>query len=163
MNKLIQIHPDDNVAVAVHPLSAGETVSCAGKAVTALEPIPQGHKIALMDIPQGDLVRKYGFPIGTASRPIQAGQHVHTGNVRTNLSEQGEYEYRPDSKPLPSVKPRSFSGFLRPDGRAAVRNELWVLPMVGCVNSVAEKIVRDNQHLVAGTVEGLYTFPHSYG
>lgn len=163
MNKLIQIHPDDNVAVAVHPICAGEPISCAGKDITALEEIPQGHKIALADIPQGSFVRKYGFPIGSASRPILAGQHVHTHNVRTNLSEQGGYEYRPDCKPIPLAKPRSFSGFLRPDGRAAVRNELWVLPMVGCVNSVAEKIVRNNQHLVSGTVEGLYTFPHPYG
>ena len=163
MNKLIQIHPDDNVAVALHPIRAGEMISCAGKTVTALTDIPQGHKIALADIPEGSFVRKYGFPIGSASLPIPAGQHVHTNNVRTNLSEQGEYEYHPEIKPLAPANPRTFSGFLRPDGRAAVRNELWVLPMVGCVNSVAEKIVRDNQRLVSGTVEGLYTFPHPYG
>ena len=158
--KSIQIHPQDNVLVALSPLEKGETL----QGVTALENVPQGHKMALRDIRAGENVIKYGFPIGHALTDIPAGSWVHTHNVKTNLAGEMDYAYQPvDAPALSADQKRTFRGFMRPDGRAAIRNEIWIIPTVGCVNSVAEKLVRDNQHLVTGSVEGLYTFTHPYG
>ena len=158
--KSIQIHPQDNVLVALSPIMQGEAM----QGVTALENVPQGHKMALRDIKAGENIIKYGFPIGHATCDIKAGAWVHTHNVKTNLDGEMEYRYAPVETPALSADvQRTFRGFLRPDGRAAIRNEIWILPTVGCVNSVAEKLVRDNQHLVSGSVEGLYAFTHPYG
>ena len=163
MKQLIQIDPRDNVAVALCPLEKGTEAAAGEYAVTALEEIPQGHKLALRPIAEGEDIIKYGFAIGHASAAIPAGGWVHVHNVKTNLSENAAYSYNPRPCPLPETAPRSFMGYLRPGGRAAVRNELWIIPTVGCVNSVAQKLAADNQHLVCGSVEGLYAFPHPFG
>ena len=163
MRQTIQIDPRDNVAVALCPLPKGTEVAAGPYTVTTLEEIPQGHKVALEDIPAGEAITKYGFAIGHASAAIPAGGWVHVQNVKTNLSENADYSYNPRPCPLPALETRSFMGYLRPDGRAAVRNELWIIPTVGCVNSVAQKLAAENQHLVTGSVEGLYTFPHPFG
>ena len=163
MTKCIQIHPDDNVAVALHPVAKGETVEPGGVRVTAAEDIPQGHKMALRPIAEGENIVKYGFPIGHAVRAIAPGEWVHVHNVKTNLAEEAEYSYHPkDCSPAPRGT-ETFSGFVRDDGRAAVRNEIWIIPTVGCVNGVAQKLCRDNAHLVKGSIEGLYAFPHPFG
>ena len=161
--KLIQIHPDDNVAVALEDIAQGETLSLEGASVTAAEKIQRGHKIALASIPAGVPVMKYGCAIGLSKEDIAPGQWVHVHNVRTGLSEGGEYEYRHKTYDLPRVSPRTFRGFRRPDGRVGVRNELWIIPTVGCVNNIAQQLVRENQHLVTGNIEGLYAFPHPFG
>ena len=161
--KLIRIHPNDNVAVALTDLKAGECLEIDGLTVTAAEDVARGHKIALRPIAEGEAVVKYGNPIGLAKAEIPAGAWVHVHNVRTGLSESAEYEYCHKSYPMPEVAPRSFRGYRRPDGRAAVRNELWIVPTVGCVNSIAANLVRENQHLVKGSIDGLYTFAHPYG
>ena len=161
--KLIRIHPDDNVAVALEDIRSGETVEIGSLTVTALEDVSRGHKIALQRIPAGEPVMKYGNPIGIAKEAIPAGAWVHVHNVRTGLSESAEYTYNHKTFPMPDVKPRTFMGYLREDGRAAVRNELWIIPTVGCVNSVAAALVRENQHLVKGSIDGLCTFSHPYG
>ncbi len=161
--KLIRIHPDDNVAVALEDIRSRETVETGGLTVTALEDVSRGHKIALQRIPAGEPVVKYGNPIGIAKEAIPAGAWVHVHNVRTGLSESAEYTYNHKTFPMPDVKPRTFMGYLREDGRAAVRNELWIIPTVGCVNSVAAALVRENQHLVKGSIDGLCTFSHPYG
>lgn len=165
MNKLIRIHADDNVAVALAAVCAGETlaVSDAGQTVTAREDIAQGHKIALRNITTGEPVVKYGFPIGTAKQDIAAGEWVHVQNVTTGLSEEAAYTYTPEVTPLASIVPETFDGFVRADGRAAIRNEIWIIPTVGCVNGVCQRLVAENQHLVTGSIEGLYTFPHPFG
>lgn len=159
MTKLIQISPLDNVAVALHPVAKGEEFA----GVVAAEDIPQGHKMALRPIANGENVIKYGFPIGHATQDIAPGAWVHVHNTKTNLSEEGEYTYEPAVKPVAPETAETFMGFVRDDGRAAIRNELWIIPTVGCVNGVAQKLCRDNQHLVKGSVEGLYTFPHPFG
>lgn len=156
----IQIHPQDNVLVALESLAAGAVY----QGVTAVENVPQGHKMALRDIKMGESVVKYGFPIGFASCNIQKGAWVHTHNVKTTLAGEKEYTYAPAFAPAPkATEQRTFKGYLRKDGRAAIRNEIWILPTVGCVGSVAEKLAKDNQHLVAGNIEGLYAFTHPYG
>ena len=188
--KAIQIHPSDNVAVALAEIKKGETVqvggSCASDAacapngscaaetggtprqvgglrVRAAQDIGRGHKIALTAIAAGSPVVKYGNVIAEATRDIAAGEWVHTHNARTRLSEETAFSYEHKTYPLPQTAPRSFMGYRRPDGRAAIRNELWILPTVGCVNSVAKQLAAANQFLVGGSVEGLYAFAHPFG
>ena len=159
----IQIHPEDNVAVALQTVAKGETVQAGGVSVRAAEEIPRGHKLALRDIPAGSEVIKYGFPIGKTTADVPAGAWVHTHNMKTALSGEKEYEYHPSEPKRKETEKRFFQGYLREDGRAAIRNELWIIPTVGCVNSVAEQLARENQSLVSGSIDGLYTFTHPYG
>ncbi len=161
--KTIQITAVDNVAVALHPIAKGEQIEAGGRIVEAQEEIPQGHKVAVTSIKNGDHVIKYGFPIGHVTREVEAGSWVHTHNMVTNLEGEMEYRYEPELHYPKPVEPETFQGYRRRDGRAAIRNEIWVIPTVGCVNDVAKKIVRDNQSLVQGTIDGLYTFPHPFG
>ena len=165
MPQAIHISPIDNVVVALHPIAKGTLVEVDGLAVTALEDIPQGHKMAVKPIKNGENVIKYGFPIGHATADAAPGTWMHTHNVHTNLSGEVEYSYNPapDLAPLPKVEPETFMGFRRKDGRAAIRNEIWIIPTVGCVNDIAKKMVADNQDLVTGSIEGLYTFTHPFG
>ncbi len=159
MADFIHIHPADNVAVALRNIPAG--TAFAG--VTANVDIPQGHKMALRPIGPGEQVVKYGFSIGHSVAPIAPGDWVHTHNMKTNLSGQEEYTYNPKVTPVEPQVPGTFRGYRRPDGKVGIRNELWIIPTVGCVNDVAKALVRDSQDLVQGTVEGLYTFPHPFG
>jgi len=161
--KGIRIHPDDNVAVALEDIRKGETLTLDAVSVTAIEDIARGHKIALREIKEGEPVVKYGNPIGLAKADIPAGAWAHVHNVRTGLSESADYTYDHKVYAQPNVSPRTFMGYRREDGRAAVRNELWIIPTVGCVNSVAARLVQENQHLVKGSIDGLYTFAHPYG
>lgn len=160
--KAILIHPLDNVAVALEPIEKGERIPLNGS-VIALEDVQRGHKIALHPLEKGEQVIKYGCPIGFAREAIPVGAWVHTHNVRTGLSEEEKSMYRHKEYPLPVVEPRAFQGYRRPDGRAAIRNELWIIPTVGCVNSIAQRLAAENQKLVQGSVEGLYSFPHPFG
>jgi len=159
MPDLIRIHPKDNVAVALHTVAAGTVF----EGVTAQMDIPQGHKMALTSIQDGAQVIKYGFSIGHATAEIVPGQWVHTHNMATNLSGEMTYTYEPDIQHLPPLPARTFRGYRRKDGKAGVRNEIWVIPTVGCVNDVAKALVRENQDLVSGSIDGLYTFTHPFG
>ena len=113
---LIKIHPDDNVAVALEQLNCKETYSADGTGITALEDIPRGHKIALRDIPCGSRIIKYGNPIAIATKDITAGSWVHTHNVRTGLSEGGDYSYDHQVFSLPDIQKKTFQGYRRTDG-----------------------------------------------
>lgn len=159
MPDFIHIHEKDNVAVALCPIKKGTEF----EGVTAAEDIPQGHKMALKAIEKDAMVVKYGFPIGHATEDIAAGQWVHTHNMATNLSGEVEYTYNPKVQFPEPLEPKTFMGYERADGRAAIRNEIWIIPTVGCVNDVAKALVAENQDLVTGTIDGLYTFPHPFG
>lgn len=163
MREVLKISPADTVAVALMPLKAGDTVSVDGEAITLLSDIPAGHKVALRAMKAGEHVVKYGFPIGEAKEDIQKGSHVHVHNLHTLLSGELAYEYHPAVKPLQAKEPSIFMGYPRRDGRVGVRNELWILPTVGCVNDVARALERRAQTLVGGGVENVYAFPHPYG
>lgn len=159
MPDFIKIHPTDNVAVALKALPAGTEF----EGTTALQEIPQGHKMALCAIGEGQQVIKYGFSIGHATGPIAPGEWVHTHNMKTNLSGEEEYAYNPKIQfPEPKM-PNTFMGYRRNDGSVGIRNEIWVIPTVGCVNDVAKALVAQNQDLVKGSIDGLYCFPHPFG
>lgn len=174
MQNFLRINEKDNVAVALKPLPEGEPVAVSDGggllSVTALQEIPAGHKIALRDIPQGGEIIKYGCRIGNATEAVKAGAWVHTHNIRTALGELLDYSY----EPVESVKTenvsasingsgRTFQGFVRPDGSVGVRNEIWIIPTVGCVNNVAAAIAKTANAFVKGSVEEVIAFPHPYG
>ena len=163
MNKLVRITPRDMVAVALRPLEAGQATSYGAGEVTPLTDIPMGHKVALRDIRAGEPVIKYGFPIGAATEDIPKGGHVHTHNLRTLLSGEKDYRWQPTHPKLESVAPAAFPGYRREDGRVGIRNELWIIPTVGCVNDVATTLERRMQHLVGEGIDGVYAFRHPYG
>ena len=162
MTNSIQIHTEDNVAVALCDLQAGETLAAAS-GITTAEPVARGHKIALREIAAGEHVIKYGFPIGHATKTIQPGEWVHVHNVKTNLSEEQEYTYQPAVQPLTPSTPQTFDGFLREDGRAGIRNELWIIPTVGCVNGVCKQLEKRGASLASGSIDGVYAFEHPFG
>ena len=163
MKTFIKIHPGDRVAVALTPLAAGTVLQVEERTVKLLEDIPQGHKFALEPIAAGGPVIKYGAPIGVAKQDIPAGGWVHVHNVKTGLGEVLDYTYEPDNAPLVPTDDLLFQGYRREDGRAAVRNEIWIIPTVGCVNDVARAIERQAQKFKTGAIDGIFAFPHPYG
>lgn len=165
MNELIRINQSDSVAVALRPLKSGESVpvSGAGFSLEIHEDIPMGHKVSLRDISSGEAVIKYGFPIGEATEEIRKGYHIHTDNMRTLLSGAKDYTYSPTNPKVESLPERFFQGYMRKDGRVGVRNELWIIPTVGCVNDIAESLERKAKCLLGEHVENVRAFVHPYG
>lgn len=163
MKDFIKIHPDDMVAVALKPLSRGTVLDVDGQSVTLTEDIPQGHKFALTEIREGQAVIKYGCSIGIAKEPIQPGSWVHVHNVKTGLGDLLTYTYDKQDTTLEKAEDAYFQGYRRPDGKVGVRNEIWIIPTVGCVNNVAQAIEKRAQKYVGGTVEEIVAFPHPYG
>ncbi|MCD7736475.1 MAG: altronate dehydratase family protein [Lachnospiraceae bacterium] len=161
--KTIKIAPNDNVVVALHPIGKGEPIEAGGQVITAAEDIPQGHKMAVAPIKAGENIIKYGFSIGHATVDAAPGMWMHTHNVSTNLEGEMEYTYHPELRFPEPVEPERFQGYRRKDGRAAIRNEIWIIPTVGCVNDVAKKLAADNQDLVGGSIDGMYAFTHPFG
>ena len=163
MNEMVRITPRDTVAVALKPLRAGENVSYGAGDLVLKDDLPMGHKAALRQIRKGETVIKYGFPIGEASEDIPAGAHVHTHNLRTLLSGEKAYDWHPSFPRQETERPAVFRGYPRKSGRPGIRNELWILPTVGCVNDVAKALANRAQKLAGGPVEGVFAFPHPYG
>lgn len=162
MSRILQIDPHDNVAVALEPLTAGTVVETGSQRVTLCVDIPQGHKVALEDIPCGAPVVKYGYPIGHACADIARGQWVHTHNLATSLNGESVTESRIMPSGKESGTSAAFRGFRRKGG-VGIRNEIWIIPTVGCVNSVAQALADLAQPLISGSVDGVYAWPHPYG
>lgn len=190
MSKIaIRINPADIVAVALQPLAKGTTVTLEAMegapevSVTLLEDITAGHKFALKDIKKDEHIIKYGYPIGAASQDIKKGEHVHTHNIHTLLSEKFEYTYDEKNakktydawykdteslrKNVPTVKV-----YKRADGRVGTRNEIWIVPLVGCVNKISENLASwANGKFLGGEpgpkadggLEGVFAWTHPYG
>jgi len=161
--KAIRIHTSDNVAVALAPITNGEIVQIGEISVKASENITIGHKFALKTIKKGEEIVKYGYPIGKAKEEIAAGSWVHTHNTATGLSEEAEYRYEHKVFPMPEAEERHFMGFLRKDGRAAIRNEIWIIPTVGCVNGAAKLLEKEGNAMLKGSLSGVYAYTHPFG
>ncbi|MBR3387316.1 MAG: altronate dehydratase [Bacteroidales bacterium] len=159
----IKINPADNVAVALSDLSAGSAV----EGVTLSTDVPRGHKVLLQDLKAGENVIKYGFPIGHVTRDAAAGTVVDHTCIKTNLEGLLEYNYTPVAIPeLPERQSRTFKGFRRADGQVGIRNQIWVIPTVGCVNGICQQIVslfREEIKGKEGSVDAVVAFPHNYG
>lgn len=128
----MQIHPKDNVEVREN-----------------------GHKYALRKINSGENIIKYGFPIGHATCDIEIGEHVHTHNVKTNLEGTLEYTYSPvDCEIQKSDRKITFEGYVRENGEVGIRNDIWIVNTVGCVNKTAQRL---------SELTGAKYFSHPYG
>ena len=166
MSRYILINPADNVAVALTPLKAGAEIGLK-VGIVLKDDIPQGHKFAVADIPNGGNVIKYGFPIGHVVKDVTKGCHIDHNILKTNLEGISDYTYTPKLVDIPKAKEiRTFMGFRRKDGNVGVRNQIWIIPTVGCVNGIAQKIAerfqeeRDGEF---GCVDAVVAFPHNYG
>ena len=161
----VRIAENDNVAVALRPVAAGERVEVDGAAVVANHDVAAGHKIALSMVDQGAPITKYGLPIGLASESIKQGDWVHSHNLKTALSGLLDYRYSPTGKPggRPTGHAAVFEGYRRASGKVGTRNELWVLNTVGCVNHAADRIAKQAAERFKGAVDGIHAFAHPYG
>lgn len=159
----IKINSNDNVAVAINSIKAGEILDVDGRNIVAVEEIPAGHKVALNPMKVGEQVIKYGCPIGMVTKPVQEGEWIHTHNIKTGLGDLLEYTYSPTELQQDRLEESFFMGFEREDGKAGVRNEIWIIPTVGCVNNVAEAIAKEARKLIGGSVEDVVAFSHPYG
>lgn len=160
----IQVDEADNVAVALRDLDHGETIAVGRTAVALAEPVQRGHKLALERIETGEPVRKFGWPVGLATAPVAAGSLVHTHNLSTLLAGVEDYGYQPaPERSLPAAADTQFLGYGRADGRVGTRNEIWVLPTVGCVARTAERIAAIANARHSPSVDGVYAFAHPHG
>ncbi|MBR4863827.1 MAG: UxaA family hydrolase, partial [Oscillospiraceae bacterium] len=117
--------------------------------------IENGHKYAIKPIEKGQAVIKYGNPIGYATENIEAGAWVHTHNITTTLNEKSVYQYAPFKEaPIAPNEKITFTGYLRSNGDVGIRNEVWIIVTVGCVNKIAERIAERT---------GAYAYTHPYG
>lgn len=146
MDKYLVINPLDNVAVC---LVEGEKVK-------------RGHKIARKDIKKGEYIFKYGNIIGRATEDIKEGEWVHTHNIESHLDEKVTYKYE-YTHFEPTLGKKTFKGYKRKVGRPGIRNEIFIIPTVGCVNNVCKKIEERAQSLITGSIDGIYSFPHQFG
>ena len=164
MQDFIKINKDDNVAVALKPIAKGTTVDVAGTNVTTLEDIPQGHKFAIKPIKKGDAVIKYGFRIGYAQADVEVGGWIHTHNLKTALGELLDYTYNPEGhKDVEPTDEAYFEGYMRENVKVGVRNEVWIIPTVGCVNSIARAIEATARLNKPEGVDEVVAFTHPYG
>ncbi len=172
-SKLIKINGQDNVAVAISALTKGDVISLDGKTFTLVTDVPAGHKVAIKDIKRGEKIIKYGFPIGETKENISTGEHVHAFNIHTLLSESAEYTYdeKAAKENLESFKEEQkkwesevpvIKAFKREDGKIGIRNQLWIVPTVGCVNGISKELERwGNESL--GIKDGVHAWTHPYG
>ena len=169
MIKFIKINNKDNVAVALSDLEAhDENVIVDGHTIDLKQPVKQGHKFALQDIAQGDNIIKYGLPIGHATCAIKAGEHIHSHNLKTNLSDIDDYKYHPqiaNNDALHAIPDKEINIYRRKNGEVGIRNELWIIPTVTCINGIAQQIVKQfcaelNNQL---EIDGITVLEHPYG
>ena len=163
--KYLKINPADNVAVAIVELPAGTTLTVDGKEVVLNDTIPAGHKFALQDLAEGENVIKYGYPIGHVKKAQKQGDWLNENNIKTNLAGLLEYTYNPVNAEL-NIPNRNltFKGYRRSNGQVGVRNEIWIVPTVGCVNGIVGQLAEGLRRETGGKgVDAIAAFPHNYG
>lgn len=161
----IKINPSDSVVVCLQPKSKGEVIEIDGKQIKLNQDTPAGHKVLIEDKAEGENIIKYGYPIGHARQALKAGDWVNENNLKTNLAGTLEYTYNPVSESL-SIKDekRTFKGYIRANGEVGVRNEIWIVPTVGCVNGIAERLADTlRKETDCDGVDSIYAWHHNYG
>jgi len=170
MSDMVLLHANDDVAIALRDLADGDE-AIVGTAdgeisVKIRNDVPRGHKLAIRAIARGSHVRKFGYSIGIAQEEIEPGTWVHTHNVRTGLGAILDYKYEPSSEPAQAAGPRglTFQGYERDNGEAGIRNEIWILNTVGCINKTCELLAKMGTGRFAGRgIDGIYHFAHPFG
>ena len=163
--KYLKINPADNVVVAITDLKAGEIISDEGADVVLKEDVPAGHKVTLKNMTEGENVIKYGYPIGHVRQNVEAGKWINENQIQTNLSGLLEYTYNPVKVELDiPQKNLTFKGYRRKNGEVGIRNEVWIIPTVGCVNGIVNQLATNLRKETNGEgVDAIVAFPHNYG
>lgn len=167
--KVLLINQKDNIVIAVEEIDAGEVIQVKGKKIKVLSDISLGHKVALKDFAKGEKIIRYGFPIGKTSEEVQKGEWIHTHNLKTALAGKVNYEYQPN---LPEIKKQeevpTFLGYRRANGKIGIRNDVWIINTVGCINKVVEKMalkaeIKYEELIENELIDSIHAFPHPYG
>ena len=161
----IKINPADSVVVCLQAKQKGEIIEADGRRITVNQDTPAGHKILIKDVAKGENIIKYGYPIGHATHDMKAGDWVNENNLKTNLSGTLDYTYNPVNEKL-NIKEenRFFKGYKRLNGDVGIRNEIWIVPTVGCVNGIAEKLAEHlRQETNCQRIDAVYAWHHNYG
>ena len=173
----LKINPVDSVVVCLQPKKKGDVIEVDGCSITLSEDVPAGHKVLIRDVREGENIIKYGYPIGHARQDMKAGDWVNENNLKTNLSGTLEYTYNPVNERLTiPYENRTFKGYVRKNGDVGVRNEIWIVPTVGCVNGIAERLAEQlrkeighesnlsplTSHL-SPQIDSVYAWHHNYG
>ena len=161
----LKINPADSVVVCLRAMKAGETVTDGDKEIKLLQDTPAGHKVLLTDKKEGEDIIKYGYPIGHAAKDLKAGEWVNENNLKTNLAGTLEYTYTPVNEKLSiPVENRTFKGYVRKNGDVGIRNEIWIVPTVGCVNGIAEQLAKElaTETRLDG-IDAVHAWHHNYG
>ena len=163
--KYLKINPDDNVIVAITDLKAGEIITVDNITIHLNEDVPAGHKVALKDFAEGENIIKYGYPIGHTLTALKQGDWINEKNIKTNLAGLLEYSYNPIpvSLDIPK-KDLTFKGYRRKNGDVGVRNEIWIIPTVGCVNGIVNQLAEAlRKETDSKDVDAIVAFTHNYG
>ncbi|MDN3702610.1 UxaA family hydrolase [Vibrio artabrorum] len=165
MDKLIKINEIDNVAVALVDIQEGTEITVANHNIVSNQDIGKAQKVALTDLIAGENVIKYGFAIGMLKSKVAAGDLIDHCNIKTNLSSLDEYKYNPNLNVARSeFEDREINIYRRKNGDVGIRNELWIVPTVGCVNGIA-KIIKSEFEMKFGIdgFDGINVLTHQYG
>ena len=161
----IKINPADSVVVCLRPFNKGEQINVDGKDITLAQDTPAGHKVLINDTAKGENIIKYGYPIGHAMDNLKAGEWVNENNLKTNLSGTLTYEYKPVDEKLDIANDNlTFNGYVRKNGEVGIRNEVWIVPTVGCVNGIAERLAAtlEAETRLEG-IDAVHAWHHNYG
>ena len=161
----IKINPADSVVVCLRPFNKGEQINVDGKDITLAQDTPAGHKVLINDTAKGENIIKYGYPIGHAMDNLKAGEWVNENNLQTNLSGTLTYEYKPVDEKLDIANDNlTFNGYVRKNGEVGIRNEVWIVPTVGCVNGIAERLAAtlEAETRLEG-IDAVHAWHHNYG
>ncbi len=161
----LKINPADSVVVCLQPKKKGDVIDVDGNRITVLQDTPAGHKVLIRDKKQGEDIIKYGYPIGHARQDLKAGEWVNENNLKTNLKGTLEYQYQPVSEVLNiRDEQRTFRGYVRRNGEVGVRNEIWIVPTVGCVNGIAERLAEAlRRETQLKGIDAVHAWHHNYG
>lgn len=167
MKGYLKINANDNVAVVLADvLTAGDVVELDGQRVVVQQEVARGHKVALVDMGAGQQVVKYGYPIGHLTKAVNAGEWIHTHNLKSDLCDNLEYTYTPKSYDVEFQRDDNLRvmGYLRASGEMGIRNELWIVPTVGCVNGQAQAIAeRLRRECDCSHLDDVRVYTHNYG
>ncbi|WP_432204745.1 UxaA family hydrolase [Cetobacterium somerae] len=165
MKEFIKINPRDNVIIALRDYKKDESIELNGNNIVLLEDISKGHKIALENIGINENIVKYGMPIGHAIVSIKKGEWVHTHNTKTNLKDLNNYEYLPEFEEFKlTLEKTEVEVYKRKNGDVGIRNELWIVPTVGCVNGIAQLIKEEFLSEIGDIkIDNINVLSHNYG
>ena len=161
----LKINREDSVVVCLQPMKKGDAIEIDGTTIMLNQDTPAGHKVLIKDTKEGDDIIKYGYPIGHARQDLKAGDWINENNLKTNLSGTLSYTYQPvDNKLDIADEKRTFMGYKRNNGEVATRNEIWIVPTVGCVNGIAERLAAQlRKETNEEDIDSIYAWHHNYG